>query len=68
MATGNESTANKLLDLIDDCMSISLKQQGLLNMYNGINIVQTKHYIKLDCYSYINKFCEKYINRKHVDN
>jgi hypothetical protein len=62
IATSNESTANTLLDLIDDCLSIPLKRQGLLDMYNGIKILQTRYYIKIDCHSYINKFCEKYID------
>jgi hypothetical protein len=54
IATSNESTANALLDLMDNRMNIPLKRQGLLNMFNGIDIVQTKHYIKIDCHSYIN--------------
>ena len=29
-------------------------------MYNGIDILQTRDYIKVDCHTYINKFCEKY--------
>ena len=47
IATNNESTANKLLDLIDNNLNIPIKRQGLLDMYNGINITQTKHYIKI---------------------
>ncbi len=30
-------------------------------MFIGINIVQTKYYIKIDCHTYIDKFCEKYL-------
>ena len=62
IATTDEATANKLLDTIDDMLSIPLKRQGLLDMFNGIDIVQTKHYVKIDCHTYINKFCEKYID------
>ena len=29
-------------------------------MYNGIDILQTKDYIKIDVHSYIQKFCSKY--------
>ena len=29
-------------------------------MFNGIDVTQTKHYIKIDCHSYIDKFCSKY--------
>jgi len=62
IATADEATANKLLDTIDNMLSIPLKGQGLLDMFNGIDIVQTKHYVKIDCHTYINKFCEKYID------
>ena len=62
IATNNKSTANKLLDLIDNNLNIPIKRQGLLDMYNGIDITQTKHYIKISCHTYINHFCSKYID------
>jgi hypothetical protein len=31
-------------------------------MFNGIDVVQTKHYIKIDNHTYVDKFCEKYLN------
>ncbi len=31
-------------------------------MFNGIDVTQTKHYIKIDCHTYINKFCAKYLD------
>ena len=62
IASPDEKTADILLDLIDDQLSIPLKRQGLLDLFNGINVTQTRDYIKIDCHSYINKFCEKYKN------
>jgi hypothetical protein len=38
-----------------------IKRQGLLDMFNGINIVQTRYYIKIDCHMYVEKFCKKYL-------
>jgi hypothetical protein len=37
-------------------------------MYNGIDIVQTRHYVRLSCTSFIDKICEKYLNiwMKHM--
>jgi hypothetical protein len=61
IATATEKTANILLDLIDDALSIPLKRQGLLDMFNGINVAQTQDYIKIDCHTYIDKFCNKYL-------
>ena len=62
IAAPDKRTANIVLDLIDDQLKITLKRQGLLDMFNGINVVQTHDYIKIDCHSYINKFCEKYLD------
>jgi hypothetical protein len=60
IAAPDERTSDILLDLIDEKLSIPLKRQGLLDMYNGIDILQTKDYIKIDVHSYIQKFCLKY--------
>jgi hypothetical protein len=42
IATPNEQTTNILLDMIDDKLSIPLKRQGFLDMFNGINTPQTR--------------------------
>ncbi len=38
-----------------------MKRQGLLDMFNGINIIQTRYYIKIGCHTCVKKFCEKYL-------
>jgi hypothetical protein len=48
--------------MLDDRHFIPLKRQGLLDMFNGIDVTQTCDYIKIDCHSYINKFSEKYLD------
>ncbi len=62
IAAHDEKTADILLDLIDEQLTIPLKRQGLLDMFNGIDVVQTQHYIKVSCHTYINTFCEKYLD------
>jgi hypothetical protein len=62
IAAPDETTANILIDLIDDNLSIPLKRQGLLDLFNGINVTQTRAYIKIDCHTYIEKFSAKYVN------
>jgi hypothetical protein len=62
VAAPDERTASVLLDMIDDKLTIPMKRQGLLDMYNGIDIVQTCFYIKLTCTTYINKICDKFIS------
>ena len=61
IAAPDEHTANILFDMIDDKLAIPMKRQGYLDMYNGIDVTQTRHYIKISCTSYINKICEKYL-------
>ena len=60
IAAPDERTLDILLNMIDEKLSIPLKRQGLLDMYNGIDIHQTKNYIKINVPSYIKKFCLKY--------
>ncbi len=54
--------ANHLLDLIDDKLSIPMKHQGLVTLYNGLDILQTRDYTKVLCEMYIN-----WISNIHLD-
>ena len=40
--------ANIVWDMIDDQLSIPLKRQGLAELYNGLDVVQSRHCIKLN--------------------
>ncbi len=31
-------------------------------MFNGIDVTQTRYYIKIDCHTFISKFCKKYLD------
>jgi hypothetical protein len=54
-------TSNMLMDLIDEKLSIPIKRQGYLDMYNGIDIYQTGHYTKLNIKTFIKKVFEQHI-------
>jgi hypothetical protein len=62
IAAPDKHTANILLDLIDNELSIPMKCQGYLNMYNGINVLQTRDYIKISTLTFIKKISEKYLS------
>ncbi len=47
IAAPDQRTANILLDMLDKKLSMPIKRQGLLDMFNGVNVVQTQDYIKL---------------------
>ncbi len=46
IATPDAIMANVLLDKIDNKLSIPMRRQGYLDMYNGIGMLQTCDYIK----------------------
>jgi hypothetical protein len=62
IAAPNQWTANILLDMLDEKLTMPIKHQGLLDMFNGVDVVKTKNYVKIDCHTYIDKFCSKYLN------
>jgi hypothetical protein len=61
IAAPDEKTSNILLDLIDDELSIPMKRQGYLDMYNGVDVTQTRDYIKISSHTFVAKICEKYL-------
>jgi hypothetical protein len=54
-------TSDMLMDLINDKLSLPIKRQGYLVMYNGVNVYQTRHYIKLNVKTFVNKVFEHHI-------
>jgi len=62
IAAPDERTANILLDMIDEELAIPMKRQGYLDMYNGVDVIQTRDYIKISSRTFIEKICEKYLN------
>ena len=51
----DQATSERIIKEIDDKMAFKIKNLGLLSRFNGIDILQTKHYIKLYNKTYINK-------------
>ncbi len=49
-------------DMLDFALSIQLKQMGLVTLFNGMDITQTRHYVKIHCTTYINHIWEKYLS------
>ena len=62
IAAPDAKTANILLDMIDDKLKIPVKRQGYLDMYNGIDVLQTRHYIKISVRSFIDKVFEHHLS------
>ncbi len=61
IAALDAKTADILLDMIDDKLKIPVKCQGYLDMYNGIDVLQTRHYIKISVRLFIKKIFEQHL-------
>jgi hypothetical protein len=51
----SEDIGHTLIDNIDQYFRIHIKYQGHLQMLNGMDIVQTRDYIKIHCGTYLRK-------------
>ena len=49
------------MDLIDDKLTIPIKHQGYLDMYNGVDIYQTQDYIEINIETFVDKAFAKHI-------
>ena len=61
IAAPHAKTSDILMDMINDRLKIPIKQQGYLDMYNGIDISQTGYYIKINLKTFIDKNFEPYL-------
>lgn len=55
VATEDEETAKEVISIINDQMTIDVKHLGLIDRFNGVDIQQTRHYVKIHGATYINK-------------
>jgi hypothetical protein len=60
IATPDSRMADIVMDLIDNKLSIPIKCQGYLNMFNGINILQTQHYNRINVKTFMDKVFERH--------
>ena len=56
----DQSTASAVIQSINSKMTINVKNLGLITRFNGIDILQSKHYVKLYNTTYINKILTRH--------
>ncbi len=62
IAAPDEITSKILMDIIDNKLKIPIKRQGYLDMYNGVDVLQTpRHYIKINVKTFTDKVFEHHI-------
>lgn len=60
IATDLESTASRLIADINQHLRLPIHILGTVKRYNGMDILQTKHYVKISCEKYITKMAKEY--------
>ena len=48
VASANDEINESVIKVIDNKFKIKIKDLGLLQQYNGVDVHQTKHYVKLN--------------------
>jgi len=60
IATSNSTTASALIQEINQHLRLPIHILGEVTRYNGVDVQQTKHYVKISCEKYINKMIKEY--------
>jgi len=58
VAANNANTCSSIIRYINSKMSMDVKDLGIIGRFNGVDIFQTKWYIKLTCERYITKMLQ----------
>jgi len=61
IASRTQHTCDLVFYMIDDKLMLPLKRLGLVNLFNGLDVLQTRDYIKISCATYIDKISEKHL-------
>jgi hypothetical protein len=52
--------ATKVFDLLDSKLRIPMRRQGLIHMYNGLDILQSRYFIKISVATWLSKILQPY--------
>ncbi|KAL7489869.1 hypothetical protein ACHAW6_016196 [Cyclotella cf. meneghiniana] len=66
-AAPSNKLAHLFYDALDDHLTMPIKRQGMVTLFNGIDIQQTRHYIKISAETYIEKMGTKYLELWHKE-
>ena len=58
VAASSPETCSSIIRYIDSKMSLDVKDLGLISRFNGMDIHQTKYYVKITCERYIRKMLQ----------
>ena len=58
-AAPDQRTSDILLDMIDEKLSMPIKHLGPVELFNSIDVQQTKYYVKINCETYLSRVGER---------
>ena len=67
VATDDVEAAHWIFDRIDDGLSMPIRRMGLISLFNGVDILQSRYYVKVSVQTYIEKMTTKYANKWQKD-
>jgi hypothetical protein len=59
-AVETEDIGKQIVNDIDAHLRIRIKYLGVLTMFNGMEITQTRHYLKIHCTTYLTKIIQQH--------
>ena len=71
IASTDKTTAENVIKTIGSYMKSPIKHEGLIEIFNGINVDQTRDYVKLHCRTYLEHVMKRHDHWMHdipVDN
>ena len=60
-ATEDPLVTDMVFDEVDEYLTFPLKRMGLVSLFNGVDVLQTRDYIKISVETYLERVCEKYL-------
>jgi hypothetical protein len=63
VAAANAEVAHKVFDDINDGLSMPMKRQGLITLFNGMDILQSRYFMKMSVQTYIEKMATNYAGK-----
>ena len=60
VASKNIHTSNKVIDMISSHLSVPMHHLGIIDRFNGVDVLQTKDFVKVYNKTYIDKILEGY--------
>ena len=62
LATSKPMIARVVFYGVDDYPTFPLKRMGLVTLFNGIDVEQTRDYTKISVETYLERVCENHMN------